>query len=168
MNLPSRFAKIADGLVMAVRPPMRVVGLSLKAPTRIKLPEKELPEAEPSALLELKPLFWPKNAGKLMNTASAVAFCGKRHGRERSNRRTKDLVATSGWKQDSLNTIDTIQRLDCDQLISRGFITATQLSQGIATFIIMDLISIKLHISALCNTNIFISLCGHIAFEPLR
>ena len=87
MNLLSRFAKIADGLVMAVRPPMRVVGLSLKAPTRIKLPEKEFPEAEPSALLELKPLFWPKNAGKLMITASAVAFCGKRHGRENSKKR---------------------------------------------------------------------------------
>jgi hypothetical protein len=85
--LLSRFAKIADGVVMAVRPPIRVVGLSLKAPIRIKLPEKELPEAEPSALLELKPLFSPKNAGKLMNTASAVAFCGKRHGRESSKKR---------------------------------------------------------------------------------
>jgi hypothetical protein len=99
---------------MAVRPPMRVVGLSLKAPTRIKLPEKELPEAEPSALLELKPLFSLKYAGKLMNTASAVAFWGRRQGRERSNRRTKDLVATSGWKQEFLITIDTIFTLNCN------------------------------------------------------
>jgi hypothetical protein len=114
VNLLSRFAKIADGLVMAVRPPIRVVGLSLKAPIRIKLPEKELPEAEPSALLELKPLFSPKNAGKLMNTASAVAFWGKRQGRERSNKRTKDLVTTSGWKRDFLNTIDTMYKLDCN------------------------------------------------------
>ena len=45
VNLFSRFARIADGLVIAVRPPIRVVGLSLKAPIRIKLPENELPEA---------------------------------------------------------------------------------------------------------------------------
>jgi hypothetical protein len=81
VNLLSRFAKIADGVVIAVRPPMRAVGLSLKAPTRIKLPAKELPEAVPFALLELKPLFSLKDAGKLMNTASAEAFCGKMHGR---------------------------------------------------------------------------------------
>ena len=81
MNLLSRFAKIADGVVMAVRPPISALGLSLKAPIRIKLPEKELPEAEPSALLELKPLFSLRAAGKLMNTASAEAFCGKMHGR---------------------------------------------------------------------------------------
>jgi hypothetical protein len=81
VNLFSRFVKIADGLVMAVKPPIKAVGLSLKAPIRIKLPENELPEAEPSALLELKPLFALKNAGKLMNTASAEAFCGKMHGR---------------------------------------------------------------------------------------
>ena len=87
VNLLSKFAKIADGLVMAVRPPMRVVGLSLKAPTRIKLPEKELSEDEPSSVLELKPLFWPKNAGKLMITASAVALWGKKHGRENSKKR---------------------------------------------------------------------------------
>ena len=114
MNLLSRFAKIADGLVMAARPPIRVVGLSLKAPTRIKLPENELPEAEPSALLELKPLFSLKDAGKLMNTASAEAFCGKMHGRKNSNIGTKDLIATSGWKQDFLITIDTILILDCN------------------------------------------------------
>ena len=90
VNLLSRFAKIADGLVMALRPPMRPVGLSLKAPTRIKLPAKELPEADPSALLELKLLFAPKNAGKLMNTASAVAFWGKRQGREKSKKRQKE------------------------------------------------------------------------------
>ena len=113
MNLLSKFAKIADGVVMAVRPPIRVVGLSLKAPTRIKLPEKELPEAEPSALLELKPLFSLNNAGKLMNTASAVAFAGKRDGRKKSTRGTKDLIATLGWKQDLLITIDTILTLDC-------------------------------------------------------
>ena len=74
MNLLSRFAKIADGVVMAVRPPISALGLSLKAPIRIKLPEKELPEAEPSALLELKPLFSLRAAGKLMNTASAEDF----------------------------------------------------------------------------------------------
>ena len=113
MNLLSKFAKIADGVVIAVRPPINAVGLSLKAPTRIKLPEKELPEAEPSALLELKPLFSPKNAGKLMNTASAVAFTGKRDGRKKSTRGTKDLIATLGWKQDLLITIDTILTLDC-------------------------------------------------------
>ena len=90
VNLLSRFAKIADGLVMALRPPMRAVGLSLKAPTRIKLPAKELPEADPSALLELKLLFAPKNAGKLMNTASAVAFWGKRQGRENNKKRQKE------------------------------------------------------------------------------
>ena len=114
VNLLSRFAKIADGLVMAVSPPMRVVGLSLKAPTRTKLPEKELPEAEPSALLELNPLFSLKYAGKLMNTASAAAFWGKRHGRKKSNRGTKDLIATSGWKQDFLITTDTVLILDCN------------------------------------------------------
>ena len=64
VNLPSRLDKIADGVVMAVRPPIRAVGLSLKAPIRIKLPEKELPDAEPSSLLELKPMFSPKYAGK--------------------------------------------------------------------------------------------------------
>jgi hypothetical protein len=87
VNLLSKFAKIVDGLVMAVRPPIRVVGLSLKAPIRIKLPEKELPEADPSALLELKLLFAPKNAGKLMNTASAVALWGKKHGKRNNKKR---------------------------------------------------------------------------------
>jgi hypothetical protein len=98
---------------MAVRPPMRAVGLSLKAPIRIKLPEKELPDAEPYALLELKPLFSPKHAGKLMNTASAVAFAGKRDGRKKSNKGTKDLIATSGWNRDFLISIDTIYHMDC-------------------------------------------------------
>jgi hypothetical protein len=114
VNLLSRFAKIADGVVIAVRPPINAVGLSLKAPIRIKLPEKELPEADPSVLLELKLVFSLRAAGKLMNTASAVTFWGKRQGRERSNRRTKDLVTTSGWKRDFLNTIDTIFILDCN------------------------------------------------------
>ena len=86
----SRFVKIADGVVTAVSPPIRVVGLSLKAPILIKLPEKELPEADPSALLELKLLFAPKNAGKLMNTASAVAFWGKKQGRDNSKKRQKE------------------------------------------------------------------------------
>ena len=90
VNLLSRLDKIADGVVMAVRPPIRVVGLSLKAPTRTKLPEKELPEAEPSALLELNPLFCPKYAGKLMNTASAEAFWGRRHERRISKKRQKE------------------------------------------------------------------------------
>jgi hypothetical protein len=63
VNLLSRFVKIAFGLVMADKPPIRVVGLALKTPTRIKFPAKELPEAEPSALLELKPVL-PKYAGK--------------------------------------------------------------------------------------------------------
>ena len=92
----SRFAKIADGVVMAVRPPIRVVGLPLKAPIRIKLPEKELPEAEPSTLLELKLLFSPKNAGKLMKTASAVAFSGRSKGRENSKKRQKEEIPSLG------------------------------------------------------------------------
>lgn len=90
VNLLSRLDKITDGVVMAVRPPIRVVGSSLKAPIRTKLPEKELPDAEPSALLELKLLFSPKYAGKLMNTASAEAFCGNRHGRRISKKRQKE------------------------------------------------------------------------------
>jgi hypothetical protein len=49
---------------MAVRPPIRVVGVPLKAPTLTKLPEKEVPEADPSALLELKPVLCAKYAGK--------------------------------------------------------------------------------------------------------
>jgi len=102
VNLLSKLAKISDGLVMAVRPPIRVVGLSLKAPIRIKLPEKELPEAEPSALLELKPLFSPKNAGKLMNTASAVTFWGKRQGREKSKKRQKEESPILGQIADVL------------------------------------------------------------------
>jgi hypothetical protein len=113
VNLLSRFAKIADGVVIAVRPPINAVGLSLKAPIRIKLPEKELPEADPSVLLELKLVFSLRAAGKLMNTASAVAFAGKRDGRRKSTRWTKDFIATLGWKQDFLITIDTILTLDC-------------------------------------------------------
>ena len=105
VNLLSRFAKIADGVVMAVRPPMRVVGLSLKAPTRTKLPTKGLPEAEPSALLELKPLFSLKYDGKLMNTASAVAFCGKKHGSKRSKKRPKEERASCGQVADSLTRL---------------------------------------------------------------
>jgi len=102
VNLLSRFAKIADGLVMAVKPPIRVVALSLKAPIRIKLPEKELPEAEPSALLDLKPLFSLKNAGKLMNTASAEACCGKMHGRRNSKKRPKEERPSSGGIEEVL------------------------------------------------------------------
>jgi hypothetical protein len=41
-------------------------------------------------LLELKLLFAPKNAGKLMNTASAVAIWGKRQGRDNSKIRQKE------------------------------------------------------------------------------
>ena len=96
MNLLSRFAKIADGLVMAVRPPISAVGLSLKAPIRIKLPENEPSEGEPSALLDLNSLLPPKNAGKLMITASAVAFSGKRHGREKSKKRQKGTLPRLG------------------------------------------------------------------------
>ena len=101
----SRFAKIADGVVMAVRPPIRVVGLSLKAPIRIKLPEKELPEADPSALLELKTLFSLKNAGKLMNTASAVAFCGKRHGKDSATKRQKEERPSLGQNDEVLTPL---------------------------------------------------------------
>ena len=90
VNLLSRFAKIADGLVMAVRPPISAVGLSLKAPIRIKLPENEPSDGEPSALLDLNSLLPPKNAGKLMITASAEAFCGKMHGRRDSKKRPKE------------------------------------------------------------------------------
>jgi hypothetical protein len=60
------------------------------------LPEKELSEDEPFSVLELKPLFWPKNAGKLMNTASAEAFCGKMHGRRNSKKRPKEERPSSG------------------------------------------------------------------------
>jgi hypothetical protein len=90
VNLLSRLDKIADGVVTAVRPPIRAVGLSLKAPIRTKLPEKEIPDAEPSALLELKALFSLKNAGKVMITASAETLLGKRHGRENSKKRQKE------------------------------------------------------------------------------
>ena len=96
MNLLSRFAKIADGVVIAVRPPINAVGLSLKAPIRIKLPEKELPEADPSVLLELKLVFSLRAAGKLMNTASAEAFCGKMLGRRNSKKRPKEERPSSG------------------------------------------------------------------------
>ena len=98
----SRFAKIADGVVMAVRPPINAVGLSLKAPIRIKLPAKELPEAEPSELLELKPVPCPKFAGKLMNTASAEVFWGKRHGRRNSKKRQKEDRPRLGQIDESL------------------------------------------------------------------
>ena len=105
MNLLSRFAKIADGVVMAVRPPISALGLSLKAPIRIKLPEKELPDAEPSALLELKPLFSLKDAGKLMNTASAEAFCGKMHGRRDSKKRQTEGRPSSGRLEEVLTRL---------------------------------------------------------------
>ena len=105
MNLLSRFAKIADGVVMAVRPPISALGLSLKAPIRIKLPEKELPDAEPSALLELKPLFSLKDAGKLMNTASAEAFCGKMHGRRDSKKRQTEGRPSSGRLEKDLTRL---------------------------------------------------------------
>jgi hypothetical protein len=73
-----------------------------------------LPERESPLLLPKPVLVSPASAaGKLMNTVSAVAFCGKRHGREKSTRGTKDLIATLGWKQDLLITIDTILTLDC-------------------------------------------------------
>jgi hypothetical protein len=101
VNLLSRLDKIADGVVMAVRPPIRVVGLSLKAPIRTKLPEKELPEADPSALLELKSVLCAKYAGKLMNTASAEAFWGKRHVRKKSKKRQKE-------ERPSLGQIDEV------------------------------------------------------------
>jgi len=65
-------------------------------PTLTKLPAKELPEAEPSALLDLKPLFSLKDAGKLMNTASAEALCGKRHGEENSKKSQKEDRPSSG------------------------------------------------------------------------
>ena len=83
----SRLDKIVVEVVMVASPPSRVVGLSLKVPIRIKLPEKELPEAEPSALLELKALLWSLSPGKLMIRESAEAFCGKIHGRENSKKR---------------------------------------------------------------------------------
>jgi len=54
------------------------------------LPEKELPEAEPSALLELKALLWSLSPGKLMIRESAEAFWGKRQGRENSKKRQKE------------------------------------------------------------------------------
>ena len=65
-------------------------------PTLTKLPAKELPEAEPSTLLELKLLFSPKNAGKLMKTASAVAFSGRSKGRENSKKRQKEEIPSLG------------------------------------------------------------------------
>jgi hypothetical protein len=100
VNLLSRFAKIADGVVIAVRPPINAVGLSLKAPIRIKLPEKEPPEADPSSLAALNPVFKSLlsmlKPGKLMNTASAEAFCGKMHGRRNSKKRPKEERPSSG------------------------------------------------------------------------
>ena len=105
VNLLSKFAKIADGLVMAVRPPISALGLSLKAPIRIKLPEKEFTEADPSALLDLKSLFSLKNAGKLMNTASAEAFCGKMHGRRNSKKRQTEGRPSSGRLEEDLTCL---------------------------------------------------------------
>jgi hypothetical protein len=63
-------------------------------PTLTKLPVKELPEAEPSSLAALNPVFKSLlstlNPGKLMKTASAKALCGKRHGRRMSKKRQKE------------------------------------------------------------------------------
>jgi hypothetical protein len=74
-------------------------------PTLTKLPEKEFTEADPSALLDLKSLFSLKNAGKLMNTASAEAFCGKMHGRENSKRRQKEDRPSSGRLEEVLTRL---------------------------------------------------------------
>ena len=81
---------------MVASPPIRVVGLSLKVPIRIKLPEKELPEAEPSASLDLKALLWSLSPGKLMIRESAEAFCGKMHGKRNSKKRPKEERPSSG------------------------------------------------------------------------
>jgi len=70
------------------------------------LPEKEFTEAEPSALLDLKALFSLKNAGKLMNTASAEAFSGKRHGRENSKKRQTE-------ERPSLGRLDEVLARRC-------------------------------------------------------
>jgi len=99
--LLSRLAKMVVGLVMAASPPTRFVGLSLKAPTRTKLPAKELPEAEPSALLERKAVLWSVSPGKLMIKESADAFCGKRHGKRTSKKRLKE-------ERPSLGQIDEV------------------------------------------------------------
>ena len=92
----SRLDKIVVEVVMVASPPIRVVGLSLKVPIRIKLPEKELPEAEPSALLDLKALLWSLSPGKLMIRESAEAFCGKMHGKRNSKKRPKEERPSSG------------------------------------------------------------------------
>ena len=69
-------------------------------PTLIKLPEKEPPEADPSSLAALNPVFKSLlsmlNPGKLMNTASAEAFCGKMHGRKDSKKRQKEESPSFG------------------------------------------------------------------------
>ena len=139
VNLPSRLDKIADGVVMAVRPPIRAVGLSLKAPTRIKLPEKELPDAEPSSLLELKPMFSPKYAGKVMITASAETLLGKRHGRSVSKKRQKEENPSLGQIDEVLarlcrsklwrlkKHIEEINTNFCKKLVERS--TVIELSQ---------------------------------------
>jgi len=56
-------------------------------PTLTKFPAKGFTEADPSVLLERKSVPSLKAAGKLINTASAVAFAGKRHGRKSSKKR---------------------------------------------------------------------------------
>ena len=105
MNLLSRLAKMVSGVVMAASPPIRVVGLSLKAPTRTKLPAKEFPEGEPSALLDLKALLCSKTPGKLMITESADALSAKRHGRENSKRRQKEDRPSSGRLEEVLTRL---------------------------------------------------------------
>ena len=96
MNLLSRFAKIADGVVMAASPLIRVAGLSLKAPTRTKLPANEFSVGEPSSLLDLKALLCSKTPGKLMITESADALSAKMHGRRNSKKRPKEERPSSG------------------------------------------------------------------------
>jgi hypothetical protein len=92
VTIPSEIVAVA---VARLWPPlMTTPGANI--PTLTKLPENGLPEAEPSVLLELKPVPSPKDAGKLMNTASAEAFCGKMHGRENSKKRPKEERANFG------------------------------------------------------------------------
>jgi len=71
-------------------------------PTLTKFPAKGLTEADPSVLLERKSVPSLRAAGKLINTASAEAFCGKMHGRRNSKKRPKEERPSSGGIEEVL------------------------------------------------------------------
>ena len=86
-------------------PPLMITLGVPNIPTLTKFPAKELPEAEPSALLELNPVPRSKDAGKLMNTASAEAFWGKRQGRENSKKRQTEERPSLGRQEEVLTRL---------------------------------------------------------------